>query len=151
MGQTDEAVEHIHSALELDPDFADAHNMLGIVLARAGKLDESMVQLRQAVSLAPDSPEYHFNLCRFLAAEHHFPETIPECEKAVELWSGNEPQSLSMLAAMYSEVRRFSDAGQTARRALALASAQNDGALSQKLRDRIAYYEAQVSAGRAQP
>lgn len=84
--------------------------MLGIVLARAGKLDESVVQLRQAVSLAPDSPEYHFNLCRFLAAEHHFPETIPECEKVVELWGGNEPQSLSMLAAMYSEVGRFSDA-----------------------------------------
>jgi hypothetical protein len=39
-----------------------------------------------------------------------FPEAIPEREKAVELWGGNEPQSLSMLAAMYSEVGRFSDA-----------------------------------------
>lgn len=151
IGQRDEAVDHIQRALELDPDFADAHNMLSIVLARAGKLDESVAQLRQAVSLAPDSPEYPFNLCRFLAAEHHCPETIPECEKPVELWGGNEPQSLSMRAAMFSEVGRFSDAGQTARRALALASAQDDVALSQRLRDRIAYYESQVSAGRAQP
>lgn len=151
MGKTEEAVEHIQRALELDPDFADAHNMLGIVLARAGKLDESVAQLRQAVSLVPDSPEYHFNLSRFLAAEHHFPEAIPECEKAVKLWSENEPQSLKMLAGMYSEVGRFSDAAQTARRALALASAQNDASLSQTLRARIAYYESQVGAVRTQP
>jgi len=150
-GQTNEAVDHIRRALELDPDFADGHNMLGIVLARAGKLEESVAHLQQAVSLVPDSPEYHFNLSRFLAAAHRFPEAIPECEKAVELWGGNEPQSLTMLAAMYSEVGRFSEAAQTARRALALASAQNDADLSQQLRARIAYYESQAGAVPAQP
>src|SRR5579872_3408242 len=150
IGQTDEALAHIRRALELDPDFADAHNMLGIVLARIGKLDEGIGHLQQADSLAPESPEYHFNFCRLLAAGHRFPEAIPECEKAVELWGGNETQSLAMLAAMYSEVGRFSDAAQTARRALSLASAQNDVSLSQKLRAKIAYYESQVSAG-AQP
>ena len=89
--------------------------------------------------LVPESPEYNFNFCRLLAAGQRFPEAIPECEKAVELWGGNEPQSLSMLAAIYSEVGRFSDAAQTARRALTLASAQNDVSLSQNLRARIAY------------
>ena len=151
VGRTDEAVEHIKKALELDPDFADAHNMLGIVLARAGKLEESIAEMQKAVSLAPDSPEYHFNLSRFLAAEHRLPEAIPDCEKAVELWGGNEPQSLTMLAAMYSEVGRFADASQTAQRALAVASGMNDPALSEKLRARIAYYESQMKATPAQP
>lgn len=151
IGKPDEALEHISKALELDPDFADAHNMIGILLARAGKLDEGIGHLQRAVSLVPDSPEYHFNFCRLLAAGHRFPEAVPECEKAVELWGGNEPQSLTMLAAMYSEVRRFSDAAQAARHALALASAQNDFTLSQNLRAKIAYYESQVSASPAQP
>lgn len=151
LGHTDEAIEHIRKALELDPEFADGHNMLGIILARAGNLDEGISHLQQAVTLVPDSPEYHFNFCRLLAAGHRFPEAIPQCEKAVVLWGGNEPQSLTMLAAMYSEVSRFSDAEQTARRALALASAQNDFTLSQKLRAKIAYYESQVSASPAQP
>lgn len=150
-GQTDEAVEHIRKALELDPNFADAHNMFGIVLARAGKLNESVAQLQQAVSLVPDSPEYHFNLSRFLAARRSFAEAIPECEKAVELWGGNEPQSLTLLAAMYSEVGRYSDAAQTARRALALATNENDVTLSQELRARIAYYDSQLGAAHAQP
>lgn len=151
LGHTDEAVEHIRKALELDPDFADGHNMLGIILARAGKLDEGIGHLQQAVTLMPESPEYHFNFCRLLAAGHRFSEAVQECEKAVELWGGNEPQSLTMLAAMYSEVRRFPDAAQTARRALALASAQNDFTLSQSLRAKIAYYESQVSSVSAQP
>jgi Flp pilus assembly protein TadD len=151
IGQTDDAIDHIHKALELDPDFADGHNMLGIVLARAGKLDESVAELRQAVALLPDSPEYHFNLSRFLAAQHRFVEAIPECEKAVELWGGNEPQSLTMLAAMYSDVGRFADAAEAAKHALALPSAQNDVNFSEKLRARIAYYESQVGEGRKQP
>jgi len=150
IGQTEEAVEHIKRALELDPDFADAHNMLGIVLARAGKVDEGIAHLQQAVSIAPDSPEYHFNFCRLLAAGHRFPQSIPECEKAVELWGGNEPQSLKMLAALYSEVGRFADAAQTARRALPLASNQNDVSLAQELRARIAYYESKAGEVPAQ-
>ena len=142
-GRTDEAIEHIRKALELDPEFADAHNMLGIVLARAGKLDDAVEHLRKAVSNTPDSLEYRFNLGRVLAARHSFAEAAPELEKAVELSGGNEPQSLEMLAAMYSELGRFAEAAQTARRALAIAERENDVARSQALRTRIAYYEAQ--------
>jgi tetratricopeptide (TPR) repeat protein len=150
-GQTDEAVEHIHKALELDPEFADAHNMLGIVLARAGKLDEGIAHLQKAVSLTPDSVEYRFNLGRVFAARHSFPEAIPQFEKAVELSGGNEPQSLEMLAAMYSEVGRFSEAARAARRALASAAAQSDPNLSGELRARIAYYESQPDGAAPNP
>src|ERR1039457_5386432 len=142
-GRTDEAIEHIRKALDLDPEFADAHNMLAIVLARAGKLDDAVEHLRKAVSNTPDSLEYRFNLGRVLAARHSFAEAAPELEKAVELSGGNEPQSLEMLAAMYSELGRFAEAAQTARRALAIAERENDVARSQALRTRIAYYEAQ--------
>ena len=151
LGHTDEAVEHIRKALDLDPDFADGHNMLGIMLARAGKLDEGISHLQRAVAVAPESPEYHFNYCRLLAAGHRFPDAIPECEKAVELWGGSEPQSLTLLASIYSEVGRFSDAAQAAKKALTLASDQNDARLSQELRARISYYESQAGTSRSQP
>lgn len=142
-GHTDEAVEHIRKALQLDPDFADAHNLLGIVLARAGRLDEAVIQLEKAVACAPDSPDYHFNLARFLAAQHKFSEALPQFERAVELSGGNEPLSLEMLAAVYAELGRFPEAAQAANRALAIATNQNDAALVQELRGRLAYYESQ--------
>jgi tetratricopeptide (TPR) repeat protein len=147
-GQTDEALEHIRKALELDPDFADAHNMLGIVLARAGRLDEAVTQLEKAVAFAPDSPDYRFNLARFLAARHNFAEALPQFEKAVELSGGNEPLSLEMLASVYAELGRFSEAVQTANRALTVAMNQNDAALVQELRARIAYYKSQEASGK---
>jgi hypothetical protein len=48
-----------------------------------------------------------------------------------------------MLAAMYSELGRFPEAAQMARRALAIAVRENDVARAQALRARIADYEAQ--------
>jgi len=143
-GRTDEAVDHIRKALDLDPEFSDPHNMLGIVLARAGKLDEAVEHLQKAVANTPDSLEYRFNLGRVLAARHSFAEAAPQFEKAVELSGGNEPQCLEMLAAMYAELGRFSDAAQAARRALAIVERENDSGHAQALRARIAQYEAQV-------
>lgn len=150
-GHTDEAVAHIRKALELDPDFADAHNLLGIVLARAGRLDEAIIQLEKAVACAPDSPDYHFNLARFLAAQHKFSEALPQFERAVELSGGNEPLSLEMLAAVYAELGRFSEAVQAANRALAIATNQNDAGLVQELRARLAEYESQAAAAPSKP
>jgi hypothetical protein len=48
-----------------------------------------------------------------------------------------------MLAEMYAEVGHFSEAAQTAQRALEIAVRQNEVGLSEELRHRIAYYESQ--------
>jgi Flp pilus assembly protein TadD len=82
-------------------------------------------------------------LARFLAAQHKFSEALPRFERAVELSGGNEPLSLEMLAAVYAELGRFPEAAQAASRALAVATNQNDAALVQELRGRLAYYESQ--------
>ncbi len=145
-GQTDQAVEHIEIALQADPEFSDALNMLGIVLARAGKLDEGIEHLEKAVKNTPDSPEYRFNLGRILAARGRFAEAIPHFEEAVKLTGGAEPQSLGMLSAMYAEVGRFDQAAEVARRALDLALRTNDNDTAQKLRARIAAYEAHLAS-----
>ena len=130
-------------ALEIDPEFADAHNMAGIILARAGYLDPAVAHLAKAVELTPDSLEYRFNYGRVLAARHSFADAIPQFEKAVEISGGKSAHSLEMLAAMYSEVGRFGDAATVARRALEVAISDKDSALAQTMRTRVAYYESQ--------
>ncbi len=145
--RTDEAILHLGRAVILDPELPDAHNMLGISLARSGKLDEGVAHLQKAVDLKPDSFEFQFNLGRVLAARRSFAQAVPHFERAVQLAGEEEPQrldSLQMLAAMYSEVGRFSDAARIARRAQDLATRANNTPLADTLRARAAYYESQT-------
>ena len=57
---------------------------------------------------------------------------------------GREPLSLEMLASMYDEVGRPSEAMQAARQALDLATRQNNQDLAAALKARIATYQART-------
>ena len=61
-GKLDEAVACYRRALELKPDFAEAHSNLGNALKDQGKLDEAIACYRRALELKPDYAEAHSNL-----------------------------------------------------------------------------------------
>jgi Flp pilus assembly protein TadD len=130
--------------VELEPENAEARNVLGAALARAGRVDEAILQLEKAVSLSPDSFEYRFNLGRFLAAQQRFAEAVPNFEVAVVATRGKEVQSLDMLSAVYAEVGKFLEAAAAASKALELAVQQKDGELAAVLRTRLAAYQARI-------
>jgi Flp pilus assembly protein TadD len=62
LGEPEEAMASYRRALDIDPDFAEAHNVIGVALARSGRREEALAHLEQAVRLAPDNPEYKENL-----------------------------------------------------------------------------------------
>ncbi len=49
-------------ALEVEPNSADAHHQLGVLLGAAGRIDEAELHLLRAVELAPDNAAMHFTL-----------------------------------------------------------------------------------------
>jgi tetratricopeptide (TPR) repeat protein len=149
-GRSEEALSHFQRTLDLDAENADAQNGLGIILARRGRLFEALPHLEKAVEVKPDFYEFRFNLGRVLAAQGKFNEAIPHFEKAVNLSGGGDPQVLDMLAGLYSESGRFSEAVGTARKALVLALQQNNRTLVEALNVRIAYYE-DLARSRRQP
>ena len=61
-GQLDEAIASFRKAIELQPDYAGAHNNLGAALHDKGQLDEAIISYRKAIELQPDYAEAHNNL-----------------------------------------------------------------------------------------
>jgi Flp pilus assembly protein TadD len=73
-------------------------------------------------------------------------EAVVVAERAAGLTGGREPTILETLAAAYAEVGRFAQAVETARRALSLATREDEQPLAAGLRASIALYEARAAS-----
>ena len=58
----DEAIASYNKALAIKPDYAEAHNNLGIALWGLGKPDDAVASYHNALSIKPDYAEAHNNL-----------------------------------------------------------------------------------------
>jgi tetratricopeptide (TPR) repeat protein len=146
-GQLDEAIAHCRKALEIHPDYAEAHSNLGLALARRGQFDEANEQYQQALKLEPNSTQVMNNLAwlRATCPEATFrngARAIELAGRAVELSGGQNPNYLDTLAAAQAEAGRFSEAVETARKALELATQQNQPALAKSIEPEISLYKA---------
>ena len=84
-GKLDEAVACYRRALELKPDYAEAHNNLGNALKDQGKLDEAVACYRRALELKPDYAEAHNNLGNALKDQGKLDEAVACYRRALEL------------------------------------------------------------------
>ena len=84
-GSLDEAVACYRRALELKPDYAEAHNNLGNALQDQGKLDEAVACYRRALELKPDYAEAYNNLGNALRDQGKLDEAVACYRRALEL------------------------------------------------------------------
>ena len=61
-GEFKQALTSIAIALKLNPDYADAHNNLGVANRALGQLEAAVVSYRKAVEIWPDFADAHNNL-----------------------------------------------------------------------------------------
>jgi superkiller protein 3 len=70
-------------ALYLDSEYAEVHEVLGMVLSDQGRGEEGIAELREAVRLNPDGFDPHFNLAWTLYWHGHVEEALREHEVAL--------------------------------------------------------------------
>jgi tetratricopeptide (TPR) repeat protein len=138
----EEAMAQWRKAIEGDPGYAEAHHRLGNALYGQGKFAEALAEWRQGLRTDPDNAAVLAQSAWILAtcgeaSVRNGAEAVKLGEQARDLSGGREPAILDVLAAAYAEAGRFSDAVETARRALSLA----DGRLAPAVRERLALYE----------
>ncbi|MEP7343441.1 MAG: tetratricopeptide repeat protein, partial [Acidobacteriota bacterium] len=71
-----QAAVSLRAAIRLKPDFAEAHNALGMALGQQGQADEALNAFREALRLRPDFAEAHANLGLALQQKGQLNEAI---------------------------------------------------------------------------
>ena len=85
LGKSKEAELSYRKAIELNPDFAEAHSNLANLLKAFGKLKEAGISLRKAIELKPDYANAHSNLGIILKDLGKLEEAELSTRKAIEL------------------------------------------------------------------
>ena len=80
------AVESLKKAIQIDPNRAEAHRLLGrIYLLYLAKATEAIESLQTALKLAPDNPTTHQMLGVAYFRQNRYPDAIQALHRAIEL------------------------------------------------------------------
>lgn len=91
-GRPAEALRELGEAIKIDPDFAEAHRALGIVLEFGyGKLPEAEAEFRRALALKRDYPDASNDLGQVLARTGRWDEAIRRFDDALQDMTYREP------------------------------------------------------------
>ena len=84
-GRLDEAADYFRKSLEIDPNFAPAHNNLGLALKGQGNWSEAYHQFHVAIRFGPELAPPHNNLGELRAYKGWLDEAIAEYRQALRL------------------------------------------------------------------
>ena len=149
MGKLDEAIAQFEKCLAMSPDFAEAHHDLANALRKKGQYPDAVAHYESALRFDPRSVLTLNNLGWLLAT--CVDSSIRNGARAVEvaaradlLSGGEDPLILHTLAAAYAENGQFSQAVETAERALQLAEQRKKSILLRALPNEITLYRAEL-------
>jgi Flp pilus assembly protein TadD len=84
-GKIPQAIEEYQRALDIRPEYVDAHNNLGILYLHQGKVDLAIKAFREAIRLDPQGAIYRRNLGMAYLQAGNREEARRAFEKALEL------------------------------------------------------------------
>ncbi|MGP8199350.1 MAG: tetratricopeptide repeat protein [Limisphaerales bacterium] len=149
-GRVDEAITQLRKALEIQPDYAQAHYNLGNALLQKGQMDDAIVQFQKLAALQPGLTEARRSLNRIAwrlatsadASRRNGSKALELARQTDQLARGSDPMTAATLAAAYAETGDFNQAVATARRALELATRQNNAAMVAAIQTQLNCYQA---------
>jgi len=126
-GELRQAHEHCLAILAIDPDFADAWFLCGVIAARNGLPDKAAGIFRKAIGLAPDKAEYHAELGKQLIALREPREALATATTALSL-APDDPPTLNTLGTVFSHCGEHEQALVCYKRAVLALETRAEGA-----------------------
>ncbi|HZY30798.1 MAG TPA: tetratricopeptide repeat protein [Candidatus Methylomirabilis sp.] len=86
-GRVDEAIKECETAIQIDPDFGNPYNDIGVYLIEKGEYDEAIPWLQKAMEAKRYEPRHypHMNMGRVLVRKGQYQEAIRELKKALAI------------------------------------------------------------------
>ncbi len=131
LGQPAEGLAHLKNQARLDPQNPGAHFNLALALAGQHQSAPAAAEYRQTLALNPNHAPALSNLAWLLATDPS-PEirdgalAAQLAQKSCDLTQNQQPAPLLSLAAAQAEIGRFTEATDTAQKAIDLAKARQD-------------------------
>ncbi len=113
-------------AIELNPNYANAHLWYALSLMWTGRHDEAVLEVTRAQQLDPLLLAVNANVGFILAAAHRYDEAIAECRKTVDL-DPNFPLGHYRLGQIYTLKGMYSEAIPELEKAVARVTLQPAG------------------------
>ncbi|MCD6327403.1 tetratricopeptide repeat protein [bacterium] len=119
-GRTDEAIALFNKAIEVDPNYAEAHNGLGFAYLLKGEDDMGEREIKEALRLKPDFSKAIRNLAILYLRQKRMNEAMPLWKQLTEI-KPDDAKAWSYLSAVYMSVRQIEKALVASKRALELS------------------------------
>lgn len=116
LGRYEEAIDELHAALRLDPDYIEVHNNLAVTYHKMGMTVEAEKELMEAIRQNPGYLEAHCNLGNIYAIQKRNPEALNEFREALRIDPNyasphNNIGNLFLESGMYEEaIKEFKEA-----------------------------------------
>lgn len=79
------SIEHLEKAIQIYPDYAEAHNNLGARFIASDQYDKAVAECQKAIALDPNATKPYQNLSVAFALLHRYPEAEVAARRAMQL------------------------------------------------------------------
>ena len=117
LSKSKEAELLYRKAIEINPNFAEAHSNLGVVLKNLGQLQEAELSCRKAIEIKPEFADAYSNLGNILKDIGQLKEAEISYRKAIEI-KPEFADAYSNLGAVLNDLGKLQDAELSTRKAI---------------------------------
>lgn len=119
VNDTENALRHIEAVLELDDDYAPAHQGLALIYVTEGQLDKAEQSFKRALRLDPSLSKARNNYSSLLFKQERYEEAARMLEYAVkDIGYDNRAKAMENLGVCYIQLKEYDKAIDIFQRAL---------------------------------